>query len=109
MPLQHGLTSGARSVPRIQNCEPQTAEAEHTNLTTRPPGCLFPPIFNDTVVVFCLAEFPVIILTFSIQKRETKMNHLSGIVSANEFSKKLTMLILEVQLRTQNLNINCCN
>ena len=38
MPPQHSLTSGARSVPRIQTCEPWVAKAEHTHLTMRPLG-----------------------------------------------------------------------
>ena len=37
-PPQHGLMSGARSVPRIWNCEPQATKAEYANSTAVPPG-----------------------------------------------------------------------
>ena len=38
MPPLCGLTSGARSVPGIQTCEPWAAKVEDTNLTTTSPG-----------------------------------------------------------------------
>ena len=45
MPPQCGLTSGARSTPKIQTCEPWAAEAELVNLTithqASPICCLF--------------------------------------------------------------------
>ena len=37
-PPQHGLTELARSTPRTWTCEPWATEAEHENLTTKPPG-----------------------------------------------------------------------
>ena len=48
---QCGLTSGARSSPRIPTCEPRAAEGEHRNATTRvrgqPENCFLTGRFTD--------------------------------------------------------------
>ena len=45
MPPQHGMMSGARSEPGIWACELWTTKAEHTNITTTPPGQSSHPTF----------------------------------------------------------------
>ena len=50
--IQRGLTSGARSVPRIPTRELPAAKVEHTNLTTTPLGrSLQNPIFEVHVTL----------------------------------------------------------
>ena len=54
---QHGLTSGARSAPRIQTCKSRAAEVEHANLTTMPPG---QPLNSPPLTSLLIPPLPIL-------------------------------------------------